>query len=66
MLTKLKNVKNHFKDENLSNVISNIAGMMELYYEQMGVPKPSFLANNEKGAFFDFCISYGEYETVKI
>lgn len=55
-----------FKDENLSNIILNIAGMMDNYYEQMGISKPSFLCLNEKGAFFDFCINYGEYETVSI
>jgi hypothetical protein len=54
------------KEDNLSNVVKNIANMMDLYYEQIGGSKPSFLAKNEEGSFFDFCISYGEYETVKI
>lgn len=55
-----------FKEEKISNVVKNVAEMMDLYYEQMGNSKPSFLARNEQGAFFDFCITYGEYETVKI
>lgn len=55
-----------FKEEKISNVVKNIAEMMDLYYEQMGGSKPSFIAKNEEGAFFDFCITYGEYETVKI
>jgi hypothetical protein len=55
-----------FKEEKISNVMKNVAEMMDSYYEQMGGSKPSFLAKNEEGAFFDFCITYGEYETVKI
>jgi hypothetical protein len=61
-----KMIKILFKDENLSNIIVNMAGMMELYYEQIGGSKPSFLAKNEKGLFFDFSISCCEYETVKM
>jgi len=55
-----------FKDENISNVVTNLADMMELYYEQVGNAKPSFLIKTEKGSSFDFCVSYGEFETVKI
>lgn len=54
------------KDENISNVVSNVAGMMDLYYEQMGVQKPHFIYKDEKGSKVNLCYSYEEYETVRI
>lgn len=55
-----------FKDENISNVVSNVAGMMDLYYEQMGATKPHFVCKDEKGSKINLCFCYDEYETVRI